>query len=52
MATAKELRVWANTMKQWIIQVEDITTREHLARAATEVERLAEQKQIAERQLV
>ena len=52
MATAKELRIWANTMKQWIAQIDDIRTSEQLARVAAEVERLAEHKQIAERQLV
>lgn len=52
MATAKELRFWADTMKQWIGHIDDVRTSEHLARAAAEVERLAEHKQAAERQLV
>jgi hypothetical protein len=52
MTTAKELRIWANTLKQWINKIDDTTTRERLAQAAEDMERLAERKQAAERQLV
>jgi transposase-like protein len=52
MATAKELRIWANTMRQWITQVENIRLNEDLARVAAEMERLAAQKEPAERQLI
>jgi len=52
MATAKELRVWIETIRRWIPQIEDSKTSEHLSRAATEMEKLAEQKQAAERQLI
>jgi hypothetical protein len=52
MATAKELRVWADTMRQWATRINDLRTGEHLARAAAEVERLASQKEVADRQLV
>ena len=52
MTTAKELRIWANTLKQWINKIDDTTTRERLAQAVEDMERLAERKQAAERQLV
>jgi hypothetical protein len=52
MTTAKELRIWANTVKQWIAQIDDATTIEHLARAAAAMERLADQKGAAETQLL
>lgn len=52
MATAKELRVWANTMRQWAAQINDIRTSEQLVRVAAEVEHLAEHKEVGERQLV
>ena len=34
MATAKELRVWTSTMRQWITQIDDSGAREQLVRAA------------------
>jgi hypothetical protein len=52
MATAKELRIWANTMRQWITQVENPRLNEDLTRVAAEMERLAAQKEPAERQLI
>ena len=52
MTTAKELRIWANTVRQWITRIEDATTCERLAQAAAEMERLADYKQSAERQLI
>jgi transposase-like protein len=52
MATCKELRIWANTMRQWITQVENVRLNEDLARVAAEMERLAAQKEPAERQLI
>lgn len=52
MTTAKELRIWANTVRQWITKIEDTVTIERLARAAAEIERLADCKEVAERQLV
>lgn len=52
MATAKELRIWANTMRQWIAQIDNVRTTEQLTRAAAEMERLAELKEPAERQLI
>ncbi len=52
MATAKELRIWANTMRQWITEVENVRLNEDLARVAAEMERLAALKEPAERQLI
>ncbi len=52
MTTAKELRIWANTARQWSIAIDDAATSERLAQAAAEMERLADQKEAAERQLV
>jgi hypothetical protein len=39
-------------VKQWIIRIDDAVTRERLALAAAEMERLADRKQAAERQFV
>jgi len=52
MATAKELRIWANTVRQWITQVENGRLNEYLTRVAAEMERLAALKEPAERQLI
>jgi hypothetical protein len=52
MATARQLRIWANTMRQWITQVENVGLHEDLTRVAADMERLAAQKEPAERQLV
>jgi hypothetical protein len=52
MATAKALRIWANTMRQWITEVENVRLNEDLARVAAEMERLAALKEPAERQLI
>ena len=52
MATAKELRIWANTVRQWITEIEDAATSALLAEAAAKMERLADHKESDERQLV
>ena len=52
MTTAKELRIWANAVRQWITKIGDKATSERLAQATAEMERLAVHKQAAERQLV
>lgn len=52
MTTAKQLRIWVNTMKEWLTKIDNAEVREHLARAAAEMERLADYKQAAERQLI
>jgi hypothetical protein len=52
MATAKQLRLWAETMRQWISEIDDPVTSERLAQAAAAMERLAKHKEPDERQLV
>jgi hypothetical protein len=52
MATSKELRVWANTLRQWAASVETDRVREQMVRLSAQLERLAECKEVAERQLV
>jgi len=52
MTTAKELRLWANTAKRWVTEIDDAVTRERLALAIAEMERLADCKEVAERQYV
>jgi hypothetical protein len=52
MTTAKELRIWAHTMKQWVAKIDDTKVAESLTRAAAEMERLAEYREVAERQLI
>lgn len=52
MATAKELHIWANTVKQWIAKIDNARMVEHLTQVAAEMERLADNKDVTERQLV
>ena len=52
MATAKQLRIWARTLRQWISEIDDAKTSEQLAEAAVAMERLADHKEPHERQLV
>jgi len=52
MATAKQLRIWAKLVRQWMGEIEDSTTSERLAQAAAAMERLADHKEPDERQLV
>ena len=52
MATSKELRAWAADLRRWSESVDTGPVREQMVRLATEVERLAECKEVAERQLV
>jgi hypothetical protein len=52
MTAAKELRIWATMVRQWITKIDDTVARERLVVAAAEMERLANNKQAAERQLV
>jgi hypothetical protein len=52
MATSKELHAWAHTLKGWAASVEAGDVREHMVRVAAEIERLAQSKEAAERQLV
>lgn len=52
MATSKELHAWAYTLKGWAALVEASDLRRHMVQLATELERQAERKAVAERQLV
>jgi hypothetical protein len=52
MATAKELRVWATTVRQWAAEIADAETAEQAVRLAAEMESLAARKETAERQFV
>jgi hypothetical protein len=52
MATAKELRVWATTVRRWAAKIDDAETAEHAVRLAAEMESLAARKETAERQFV
>ena len=52
MVTAKELRLWAANVRQWVARIDDA----HLAQSATDVaaemDRLAARKEVLERQFV
>jgi hypothetical protein len=52
VATSKELRAWAHTLKLWSEAVASSEVHEHMLQLAAEIERLAEYKEVAERQLV
>jgi hypothetical protein len=52
MASSKELRVWATTLRRWSASVENDPVREQMVRLSVELDRLAECKEVAERQLV
>lgn len=52
MATSKELHAWVRTLKGWAASVEASGVRQHMMELAAELERLAECKAAAERQLV
>jgi hypothetical protein len=52
MATAKELRVWASTIRQWAMKIEHKRVAEYAAGLAAEMDDLAASKEVSERQLV
>jgi hypothetical protein len=52
MATSKELRTWAHTLKVWAGPVNSSEVRTRMLQLAAEMERLAEHEEIAERQSV
>lgn len=52
MATSKELHAWVYALRGWARSVELTEVREHMLQVAEELERLAECKAAAERQLV
>jgi hypothetical protein len=51
MVTAKELRVWANTIRQWATKIDDKWMADHAANLATEMDGLAARKEVSDRQL-
>jgi len=52
MATAKELRAWAATIRRWAERIDDTRASEQAARLAAEFDRLAACKDVADRQFV
>ena len=52
MATSKELRAWAYTLKGWAASVDNTKVREQMVQLRVELEHLAQCKEAAERQLV
>jgi hypothetical protein len=52
MATAKELRVWANTIRQWAVKIDDTQTATQAADLAVVLDGLAARKEVSDRQLV
>ena len=52
MATSKELRAWAYTLKGWALSGDNLKAREQIVQLAAELEHLAQCKEAAERQLV
>lgn len=51
MVTAKELRVWALTVRKWAMKIDDKPTADLAANLATEMDSLATCKEVADRQL-
>jgi hypothetical protein len=52
MATSNQLRAWASTLKGWAPAVDNTRVRERIIQLATELENLAQSKEVFERQLV
>ncbi len=52
MASSKELRAWSDNVRQWAGVVENPDVRGKLLDLADQMERLAAQKEVAERQFV
>ena len=52
MATSKELRGLAHTLRGWASSVDDTKFRERIANLVTELEHLAQCEEVAERQFV
>jgi len=52
MATSNQLRAWASTLKGWAPAVDNTKVRERIIQLATELENLAQSKEVFERQLV
>jgi hypothetical protein len=51
MATGKELRIWAATVRKWAADTADPETRKHMLQLATELDELARLKEAGDRQL-
>ena len=52
MATAKELRVWAASIRRWARMIDDTRVAEHAASLAAELDNLAARKEVVDRQFV
>jgi hypothetical protein len=52
MATSNELRAWASALRGWAPSVDSTKVREQMIQLAAELEKLAQSKEVAERQLV
>jgi hypothetical protein len=51
MATAKELRAWAATVRHWAAKIDGARIADHAARRGAEKDRLAACMDVADRQL-
>lgn len=51
MATAKELRIWAATVRQWMTKIDNPRAIECAAALAAEMDNLAARKEVSDRQL-
>ena len=52
MATSNQLRAWASTLREWAPAVDNNEVHERINQLATELEKLAQSKEVSERQLV
>ena len=52
MAASKDLYAWCHMLRKWAEEVEAPEFRERMLQLATDLERKARNKEIAERQLV
>ena len=52
MATAKELRAWALTVRDWATKIDSKPTADLAAHLAAAMDSLAAQKDVSDRQLV
>jgi hypothetical protein len=52
MATSNQLRAWASTLRGWAPAVDNTKVRERIIQLATELENLAQIKEISDRQLL
>jgi hypothetical protein len=52
MATAKELRVWARSVREWAAKIDEMWTVDLADSLAAELDRLAAREEVSDRQLV